>query len=89
MLMYKEEGGFRNVHEGEIVSATEQGWIDGQKVWDERMAKKVKRVVEPIAIPEEPVIIAVQPALRRAGRPRKGISPSPMSGDDGNRTDTY
>lgn len=71
MLMYKEDGGFRNVADHELDNAKSEGWIDGQSLWDDAIAKKKKPVA--VVKQDEPATIQEQP-VRRAGRPRKGLS---------------
>ena len=79
MLMYKEEGGFHNFRDEEVEQAMKDGWADGQKIFDNAIASKIKTVPapikeEPIAKQEEPAIIELQPEPRRAGRPRWVVS---------------
>jgi hypothetical protein len=72
MLMYKDDGGFRNVAEGEIEQATREGWIDGVPVRQRILAAKSG----PIAKQEEPVTIETHEMPKQRGRPRKWGAPN-------------
>lgn len=84
MLMYKEEGGFNNFAAHEVEQAKADGWIEGQEIWNKKMMEKAKVVVKE----EEPATIDAQP-VRRAGRPRKGLSSIIGMNVDGDSTDNH
>ena len=70
MLMYKQDGGFHNFGDHEVEQAKKDGWVEGEAIRAELIAKKLK--------PAEPATIEAQP-VKRAGRPRKEL-PSFLTG---------
>lgn len=70
MLMYKEEGGYHNFQEDEVVAAKADGWRDAEQQFAAALAAK-RKPAPVVAKVEEPATIAAHVEIKRRGRPRR------------------
>ena len=61
-LMYKEEGGFCNVHEDGLAAAQADGWVDGEPIRQKLLAAKKASVA--VATSVKPPIMGLQPSAK-------------------------